>query len=226
MLRIAHKRLQQGNAIVAIIGLVAFLAMGVVGYMYLTTADKSDVKDTDQAIATSPEDLDTSDWELYTNEEYGVVVSYPSGWYVFRNERSGAAFNFGVSNYNAELYPTKADSNVYDVPEDYATFYVSGKEYKDFIGCEGIETDTTLVQDCVQDGRMAPATAREYEYLEEVLYGENTYYKVKIRDIEDKDAFLFYSFNDVTKQAIVITTYIDPETQPTIEGILSALKLS
>ena len=37
-------------------------------------------ENTNVAAVNSAEEIDTSDWETYTNEEYGFSIKHPSGW--------------------------------------------------------------------------------------------------------------------------------------------------
>lgn len=43
------------------------------------------VTSSEDKVATSTDDIDTNDWLVYKNEEYGYSIKYPINWVIFIN---------------------------------------------------------------------------------------------------------------------------------------------
>jgi len=70
--------------------LIGIVALVIAGYFLFPT-----IKDVVGVSSTpTPEDsIDTSDWQTYTNEEYGFSIEYPNNWQTKGDDDNSAFYS-------------------------------------------------------------------------------------------------------------------------------------
>jgi len=89
---------------------IVLFAVSGIYWLYFQSILIESPQPQEEVITTESIAVDTSDWQIYRNEEFGVSFQYPIG-YGYQVEKSGS------SNYSAEIIRIKfpQDKEIVDV---------------------------------------------------------------------------------------------------------------